>query len=46
MIFGDCKEPAYDHLDAKKSMGERNGAQPGDPVKVCTMKYHPARQSC
>lgn len=25
MVFGDCKEEAYDHLDAKKSMGERNG---------------------
>lgn len=25
MVFGDSKEPAYDHLDAEKSMKQRNG---------------------
>lgn len=33
MVFADKRHPAYDHLDAKKIMGERNGTQVGDPVK-------------
>ncbi|SMQ47989.1 unnamed protein product [Zymoseptoria tritici ST99CH_3D7] len=33
MIFGDSKEPAYDHLNAEESMKKRNGSQPGDPAK-------------
>lgn len=33
MIFGENKNAAYDHIDAKKTMGERNGTQAGDPVK-------------
>ena len=33
MIFADKRHPAYDHLDAKKIMGDRNGTQAGDPKK-------------
>jgi len=33
MIFGDNKNPAYDHINAKEAMGKRNGTQAGDPVK-------------
>jgi len=33
MAFGEEKNPAYDHIDAKKQMGERNGTQAGDPQK-------------
>ena len=33
MAFPEKKNPAYDHLDAKESMGKRNGTQAGDPSK-------------
>lgn len=33
MKFPEKKHPAYDHLDAKKMMGERHGTQAGDPKK-------------
>ena len=33
MVFPDKRHPAYDHIDAKKAMGERNGTQAGDPKK-------------
>ncbi|KAF2768236.1 NAD(P)-binding protein [Teratosphaeria nubilosa] len=33
MIFGENKNPAYDHIDAKKTMGQRHGTQAGDPPK-------------
>jgi len=33
MIFPEKRHPAYDHLDARKIMGDRNGTQAGDPVK-------------
>lgn len=33
MVFADKRHPAYDHLDAKKIMSERNGTQAGDPKK-------------
>lgn len=33
MVFGDNKNPAYDHINAKEAMGKRHGAQAGDPVK-------------
>ncbi|KAK5109624.1 hypothetical protein LTR62_006861 [Meristemomyces frigidus] len=33
MIFGEQKNPAYDHINAEKQMGERNGTQAGDPAK-------------
>jgi len=32
MDFGE-KKTAYDHINAKKTMGERHGTQVGDPVK-------------
>lgn len=50
MDFGDNKNPAYDHIDAKKAMGERNGTQAGEPAKgaramyeLATMKEVPLR---
>nr|POE94598.1 putative oxidoreductase [Quercus suber] len=50
MIFGENKNPAYDHIDAKKAMGQRNGTQAGDPVKgaramweIATMQDPPLR---
>ena len=33
MVFADKRHPAYDHLDAKKIMGDRHGTQVGDPKK-------------
>ncbi|KAL7008177.1 hypothetical protein EMMF5_002359 [Cystobasidiomycetes sp. EMM_F5] len=39
MDFGENKNPAYDHLDAKKTMGERNGTQAGDPKKGAAVFY-------
>ncbi|KAK3169845.1 hypothetical protein OEA41_009229 [Lepraria neglecta] len=39
MSFADQRHPAYDHIDAKKSMGERNGTQPGDPIKGARAMY-------
>lgn len=33
MDFGEKKHPAYDHINAKETMGKRNGTQVGDPVK-------------
>lgn len=33
MKFPEKKHPAYDHMDAEKIMGERNGTQAGDPKK-------------
>ncbi|KAI0176896.1 hypothetical protein BJ166DRAFT_10191 [Pestalotiopsis sp. NC0098] len=33
MKFPEKRHPAYDHLDAKKNMGARNGTQAGDPKK-------------
>ncbi|KAE9974426.1 hypothetical protein BLS_003126 [Venturia inaequalis] len=50
MAFAEEKNPAYDHIDAKKAMGERNGTQAGDPAKaakawyeLATMKDPPLR---
>jgi len=50
MAFAEEKNPAYDHIDAKKAMGERNGTQAGDPPKaakawyeLATMKDPPLR---
>lgn len=38
MIFAD-RNPAYDHMNAKKSMTERNGTQAGDPPKAAKAMY-------
>jgi len=50
MAFAEEKNPAYDHIDAKKQMGERHGTQAGDPYKaakawyeLATMKDPPLR---
>jgi hypothetical protein len=39
MDFGEKKNPAYDHIDAKKTMGERHGTQAGDPPKAAKVFY-------
>ena len=39
MAFGEIKNPAYDHIDAKKSANERNGTQAGDPAKGAAAMY-------
>jgi len=39
MSFADERHPAYDHLNAKKAMGDRNGKQVGDPVKGARAMY-------
>lgn len=39
MLFAPERHPAYDHLDAKKAMGERNGTQAGDPIKGAKAMY-------
>ena len=33
MAFAEERHPAYDHLNAKEAMGQRNGKQGGDPEK-------------
>ena len=33
MVFSEYRHSAYDHLDAKKMMGQRHGTQAGDPKK-------------
>lgn len=38
MVFAD-RHPAYDHMDAKKSMTERHGTQAGDPKKAAKAMY-------
>jgi len=39
MSFPEERHPAYDHLNAKESMGARHGKQAGDPVKGGKMMY-------
>jgi len=39
MSFADNKNPAYDHIDSKKAMGERHGTQAGDPPKAAKAFY-------
>jgi len=39
MQFPEKKHPAYDHLDAEKTMGEGNGKQAGDPQKGAKAMY-------
>ncbi|GAB7366743.1 hypothetical protein MBLNU230_g0698t1 [Neophaeotheca triangularis] len=43
MDFGEEKNPAYDHIDAKKQMGERNGTQAGDPKKGADAMWQVAK---
>jgi len=39
MAFASERHPAYDHIDAKKAMGDRNGTQAGDPIKGAKAMY-------
>ena len=39
MSFPEKRHPAYDHMDAKKAMGDRHGTQAGDPVKGAKAMY-------
>lgn len=39
MDFGEKKNPAYDHLNAKERMGQRHGTQAGDPPKAAKVFY-------
>ena len=39
MSFADQRHPAYDHINAKKAMGDRNGTQAGDPIKGANAMY-------
>ena len=39
MAFPEKILPAYDHMDAKKAMGERNGTQAGDPPEGAMVMY-------
>lgn len=43
MLFGENKNPAYDHIDAEKSMKERNGTQAGDPPKGARAMWEVAK---
>ena len=45
MEFGSIEHPEYDHLNAKKDMGERNGTQAGDPPKAAEAMYKLATMS-
>jgi hypothetical protein len=38
MAFAENKNPVYDHIDAKKQMGERNGTQAGGEFK--SLPFH------
>lgn len=39
MDFGEKKNAAYDHIDAKEVMGKRHGTQAGDPPKAAKVFY-------
>ena len=39
MAFPEMRHPAYDHIDAQKAMGARNGTQAGDPIKGAKAMY-------
>ena len=39
MDFAEKRHPAYDHIDARKTMGARNQTQAGDPVKGAKAMY-------
>ncbi|TKA82689.1 hypothetical protein B0A55_01492 [Friedmanniomyces simplex] len=45
MMFGESKNPAYDHMNAEKTMGERNGTQAGDPAKGARAMWEIAQMS-
>jgi hypothetical protein len=39
MSFPEKRHPAYDHLNAKETMGKRHGTQAGDPPKGAKAMY-------
>jgi len=39
MDFGEKDHPAYDHINAKETMGKRHGTQAGDPAKAAKVFY-------
>lgn len=39
MAFAEKGHPAYEHLDAKGTMGKRHGTQAGDPAKAAKVMY-------
>ncbi|CAI6232273.1 unnamed protein product [Periconia digitata] len=39
MDFGEIDHPAYDHINARDTMGKRHGNQPGDPTKAAIAMY-------
>ena len=39
MAFPETRHPAYEHIDARKAMGARHGAQAGDPIKGAQAMY-------
>ena len=39
MAFAEERHPAYDHINAKEQMEQRNGKQVGDPVKAARAMY-------
>jgi len=39
MDFGEKDHPAYDHINAKETMGKRHGNQAGDPAKAAKVFY-------
>ena len=39
MEFGEISNPAYDHMDAKKTAQSRHGTQAGDPAKAAKVFY-------
>lgn len=39
MQFAEKRHPAYDHIDAKKTMGARHGTQVGEPQKGAMAMY-------
>ncbi|KAF2467291.1 NAD(P)-binding protein [Lindgomyces ingoldianus] len=39
MDFGENKNPAYDHMNAREAMGKRHGTQAGDPAKAANAFY-------
>ncbi|KAF2193247.1 NAD(P)-binding protein [Zopfia rhizophila CBS 207.26] len=39
MDFGEKKNPAYDHINAREAMRKRHGTQAGDPAKAAKVFY-------
>ncbi|MCJ1360645.1 MAG: hypothetical protein MMC33_010654 [Icmadophila ericetorum] len=39
MAFAEQRHPAYEHLNAKETMGKRHGTQVGEPIKAARAMY-------